>query len=172
MMNTMRRVTLVALLVAVASASSIPQAEAQIFGPNRGRNDRVENIREEFQDYLDRIDREADQFSRALDYDLDRSRLNDKNREDEVNRLAQDIRRYARTAKNKFDRRQKIGDDVRQLIDATNRMDGFLRRTRISFSRDTQRYWTDLSRDIDRLRSVADRANRYNNNGRSYEWWR
>lgn len=171
MMNTMRRVTLVALLVAVASASSIAQANAQFNNRDRNdRNDRIDNVRDQVQDYLDEVYRDADRFTANLDRDLDQSRLNNRKTEDEINRLAQDIRRYARNAKNKFDRQQQARDDVRQLVDSIDRMDSFLRRTRISLSRETQRSWSDLRSDTDRLRNVADRIDR-NSNSRN-GWWR
>ncbi|HEY9605909.1 MAG TPA: hypothetical protein V6C85_30160 [Allocoleopsis sp.] len=172
MMNTMKKVTLVALLVAVASAGSMAQANAQIWNNNRNNN-RVDNIRNEFQDYLNRISQEADSFASGIDRDLDRSRLNNKNAEDQINQLAKDIKRYARNAKNNFDRQRPVRDDVQQLLDASDRMDAFLRRTRISLSRDTERSWSDLRNDTNRLRTAADRANQYNN-GRGYNngWWR
>lgn len=171
MMNTMRRVTLVALLVAVASASSIAQANAQFNNRDRDdRNDRIDNVRDQVQDYLDEVYRDADRFTANLDRDLDQSRLNNRKAEDEINRLAQDIRRYARNAKTKFDRQQKARDDVRQLVDSIDRMDSLLRRTRISLSRETQRSWSDLRSDTDRLRNVTDRIDRNSNSG--YRWWR
>lgn len=171
MMNMMKKVTLVALLVAVASAGSMAQANAQLIRDNRNNN-RVDNIRNEFQDNLNRISQEADSFASGIDRDLDRSRLNNKNTEDNLNQLAKDIKRYAKNAKNNFDRQRPVRDDVQQLLDASDRMDAFLRRTRISLSRDTQRSWSDLRNDTNRLRTTADRANQYNNGRGNNGWWR
>ena len=172
MMNTMKRVTLIALLTLVASAGTLAPAQAQVFNQRNDRyNNRVDDLRDRVQDYLNRVDREADLFARALDRDLDDSRLNNGNREDNLNQLARDIRQYARNARNNFDRRQPVRSDVQRLLDATDRMDNFMRRTRVNFSRTTLDNWSALRNDMQKLRDYADRANRYNN-GRGYDWWR
>lgn len=171
MMNTMKRVTVIALLTLVASAGALAPAQAQFLSQrNNNRYDRVDDLRDRVQDYLNRVDRESDLFARSLDRDLDDSRLNNGNREDNLNQLAKDIRQYARNAKNNFDRRQSARSDVQQLLDATDRMDTFMRRTRLNLSRTTLDNWSALRNDMQKLRDYADRANR-NNNSRGYSWW-
>jgi hypothetical protein len=171
MMNMMKRVTLIALLTLVAGAGTLSPAQAQFSGQRNNRQDRVDDLRDRIQDYLNRVDRESDLFARSLDRDLDDSRLNNGNREDNLNQLAKDIRQYARNAKNNFDRRQSARSDVQRLLDATDRMDTFMRRTRINFSRTTLDNWNALRNDMQKLRDYSDRANRYNN-GRGSDWWR
>jgi DNA repair exonuclease SbcCD ATPase subunit len=171
MMNTMKRVTLIALLTLVASASTLSPAQAQFNRPNNNRYERADDLRDRIQDYLNRVDRQADLFARGMDRDMDSSRLDGKNREDTINQLAKEIRQYARNARNNFDRGQSARSDVQRLLEATDRMDTFMRRTRINLSRTTVDNWTALRNDMQKLRDFADRANR-SNNGRNNTWWR
>jgi hypothetical protein len=111
-----------------------------------------------------RIDNRSDDFQRHLDSALDRSRVDDTRREDNINQLAREFRNAA----SRF--RDRVGDgrdfnrssnEAQRLLQLASRIDRVLGRIRLD-SR-TQSDWYQIRQD---LRVVSDfYGGRYNNGG-------
>ena len=172
-MKMIKRVILTTLLLAFAG--NCMSAQAQL----RPRpNDRLQpgQFRQNFDELLSRIQRESSTFSRSLDAALDQSRLDNTNREDNINQLARDIRDNATLIRDRFRSRQVIRDDVQTLLTKARRMDTLMQRfprrsdrDGQSRLRDAQRDWTELRTDLIELENMfnkndrLDRFNRFDN---------
>lgn len=151
MMKIINRVLLAALLIAAFIGNSL-KAEAQPRRPYNGVNhDQVEQL-------LDRINDEAKNFRSSLDRALDDSRLDGSRREDNINELVKDLEKQTKRLEDRFDRNEPIRDELQQLRTSTQRLDDIMRRARLG--RETQRAWTILQADLDRLQNLVDAARR------------
>ncbi|MBD0302123.1 MAG: hypothetical protein ICV85_08045 [Tolypothrix sp. T3-bin4] len=159
-----KRVILTTLLLAFAG--NCMSAQAQL----RPRpNDRLQpgQLRQNFDELLSRIQRESSTFSRSLDAALDQSRLDNTNREDNINQLARDIRDNATLIRDRFRSRQVIRDDVQTLLTKARRMDTLMQRFPRSSDRDGQRRLRDAQRDWTELRTdLIELENMFNKNDR------
>ena len=168
-----KRVILTTLLLAFAGNCMSAQAQLRPFP-----NDRLQpgQLRQDFDDLLIRIQRESSTFSRSLDTALDDSRVNNTNREDNINQLARDIRDNATLIRDRFRNRQVIRDDVQTLLTKARRMDILMQRFPRSSDRDArsslrdaQQDWTNLRTDLIQLENMfnkndrLDRDNRFDN---------
>lgn len=160
-----KRVILTTLLLAFAGNCMSAQAQLR-----QRPNDRLQpgQIRQDLDDLLSRIQRESSTFSRSLDAALDQSRLDNTNREDNVNQLAKDIRDNATLVRDRFRSRQVIRDDVQTLLTKARRMDTLMQRVLPRSSdrdgqsrlRDAQRDWTDLRTDLSQLENMFNKNDR------------
>lgn len=151
MMKMMNRVVLAALLIATFTGNAMI-AEAQPRRPYYGVNhDRVEQL-------LDRIKDEAKRFRSSLDRALDDSRLDGSRREDNINELVKDLEKQTKRLENRFDKNEPIRDELQQVRTSAQRIDDIIRRARLG--RETERAWTTLRADLDRLENLVDAQRR------------
>lgn len=150
-------------------------ASAQWGGNNRNRDrDRDDNDRNNryYNTYLrkndvKRLKSDSKDFAKFLDRELDRSRYDDSRREDNLNRLANDFKKAADRLEDRFDERNmyKSQNEARNVINIADQLDRALNRTRLS--RDIQRYWNNLSNQVDQIaRAYRYQNGGYNNRGR------
>ena len=101
---------------------------------------------------LRRIETKSDTFRTSLDGALDRSRLNESNREENVNEFVKDFENSTDQLRRKFDDRTSVDADVSNLLVRAARIDDFMRR---NLRRETaaQRDWTSLRTDLNTLSS-------------------
>ena len=133
----------------------------------RGRGGRTSDYeRRQLRDLANRIEDRSRSFQRNLDRALDRSRIDDTRREDNINDLARDFRNAANRFRNVAGDSNDLyrsQDEARDLIQLANRIENTLRRVRLD-SR-TSNDWYQIRAD---LRTVADiyRLRNYGNGGR------
>lgn len=150
MMNMMKRVSVIALLVTLTSGSLVTQAQAQ-WGGQRNDRERRDDVRNDFEDTLNDIRDDADQFVRSLDRSLDRSRLDGGRREDQLNAIAKELRDQAKRVRDRYRSRNLQRGDVQRLLDLGRRMDSAMRSTRRNLSGDVRRDWAALRNALSRL---------------------
>jgi hypothetical protein len=133
----------------------------------RGRGGRMSDYeRRQLRDLARRIEDRSQSFQRNLDRALDRSRIDDTRREDNINELAREFRNAAdrfRNVAGDSDDLYRSQDEARHLLQLANRIENTLRRVRLD-SR-TSNDWYQIRAD---LRTVADiyRLRNYDNGGR------
>ncbi|NEQ22216.1 MAG: hypothetical protein F6K28_24090 [Microcoleus sp. SIO2G3] len=167
MMNLIRRITLATLLVTVASSSLITAANAQGGYQNRDRDrderrdDQREEFRERVEDLLGRIEDGTDRLRSSVDDALDDSRLNNTDREDEINDFFLEFEKDTNTLKNRYRSEQSVQTEVREVLDSARRIDNFIQRYDLD---DAQDEWETMERDLDQLQRIVTAADRRNSN--------
>lgn len=107
------------------------------------------------------------EFARRLDRELDRSRYDGNRREDQLNRLARDLREAANDLDDVYDSRrdnQRSQDEAQRVIQLGRQIDGALRRARLSYNLEGD--WNRIRQDINTL------SNAYRYNSRNNGDWR
>lgn len=165
MMNMIRRITLATLLVTVASSSLITAANAQGGYQNRDRdrNDRREEFREQVEDLLARLEDGTDKLRDSVDDALDDSRLNDTNREDEINEFFREFEKDTNNLKNRYRSEQSVQTEVRDVLDSAQRIDNFIQRYNLDDAEDD---WEAIERDLAQLQRIVTAAERRNSTRR------
>jgi hypothetical protein len=123
-----------------------------------------------------RLDDRSGDFQRHLDSALDRSRIDDTRREDNINQLANEFRIAASRFRNRVgDGRynDRGADEAQRLLQIGSRIDRVISRLRLD-SR-TQSDWSQIRQDLRLISNFF--GGRYNNggyNGRNNNdnWWR
>ena len=118
------------------------------------------------QQLLDSIERGTDRFRDRLDSELDNSRLNGSRREDNINEFVRDFEQSTSRLRDRFNKRESVDDDVREVLNRASRIDNFLRRRRLGGGIESD--WARLSQDLDKLArlSNSDSAGCLNDDGR------
>jgi hypothetical protein len=96
-----------------------------------------------------RIETRSDTFSRTLENALDRSRLNNTAREDEINRLVTDFEYATDQLKTRFENRQSTSTDARGVLEKAGLINSFLLNNRLETRVDQD--WRLLQTDLDLL---------------------
>jgi hypothetical protein len=114
---------------------------------------------ESIQQLLDRIERHTDRFHGSLDSALDRSPLDGSDREDRINEFVGDFKEATERLQDRFDKRQRIAADVRDVIDRASRIENFMRRRRLDAR--VQHDWGNLRQDLNELARISDVVRRF-----------
>lgn len=101
---------------------------------------------------LRRIENKSDTFRKNLDSALDRSRLDDTNREDNINEFVKHFEEATDDLRSKFDGRTSVGLDVSNVLVRAARIDDFMRRNLRRYTV-AQRNWSSLRADLNLLSS-------------------
>jgi hypothetical protein len=180
-----RRRFIPTVIAAALVALFLPIAASAQWGNNdrwgRDRNNgRYDN--RTLRDVARRIDDRSGDFQRHLDSALDRSRIDDTRREDNINLMAAEFRNAASRFRNRVGDGRDYNrgtDEAQRLLQLGSRIDRVIGRVRLD-SR-TQSDWSQIRQDL-RVLSIFYRGaydnddynrgrgnNRRNNNN---EWWR
>jgi hypothetical protein len=111
----------------------------------------------EVQDIIKRVEDRSDEFKKLLDKSLDKSRLDDTKREDELNKYAKDLEKALDELRREFDRRDAWIEnraEVRKCLDIASELDVAMRRR--AFGGETERTWVALRYDLNTLAKVYD----------------
>ena len=102
------------------------------------------------QTLLNRIETRGDTFRASFDRALDRSRLNESNREENINEFVKDFENSTDELRRKFDDRTSVDTDVSNVLVRAARIDDFMQR---NLRRETvaQRDWRNLRADLNTL---------------------
>jgi hypothetical protein len=104
---------------------------------------------------LRRIETKSGTFRTGLERALDRSRLNNSNREDDVSAYVRDFESSVNELRGKFNGRTSVGADVEMVLVRAARIDDFMKRN-LRYYRAVQNNWMTLRTDLNML------ANYYN----------
>jgi len=141
----LRRAFVLAILC-MCFALLVPTLEAQVIGqPYRLSDKEVEKI-------IRRIEQQSDHFRSSVDSALDKSRFNGSNREDDINSFIKDFYQQTKRMRDRFDKHQSASPDVEAVLDRAARVDGFMRRNRLSSK--AQEDWSMLRNSLDELASA------------------
>jgi len=104
-----------------------------------------------------RVEERSDRFVRLFDESLDRSRLNNSEREDRLNERARDLEAAIDALRSDFDRTDRYRDtqsQVSRVLDAAQGINNVVRRRRLDAN--TERQWSLVRTELNTL------ANYYN----------
>lgn len=144
-------------LPAVASAQYRSNRNNDDYNRNNGNNRNLQGA-------IRNLKNRSNQFERRLDRELDRSRYDGRNREDNLNQLAQNFANAAESLDRVYDNRDDYSrsqDEARRVIQLGNQLDRALSRARINAN--IQNNWNGIRQDLNTLAS----AYNYNNNNRN-----
>lgn len=108
---------------------------------------------------LNRIETRTDRFKRSLDNALDRSVINNTQREDNIIEYITEFENSTDQLKQKFDAKESVSEDVRNVLTRAAYINNFMKNNRLSAG--AQRDWGYLRTDLNML------ANYYSV---SYDW--
>jgi hypothetical protein len=154
-MNKIRNTISAALVIALTGLSVLVQAQNQ-------RAYRMDD--RAMQQLLQRIETGADRFKADLASALDQGRLDNTQREDNINQLVADFEQEAGQLSDRFSRRSSTTSDVQAVLDRAARIDNFMQRRRLGG--EAERDWTMLRNDLDQLASTYNIAWNWNNTTR------
>jgi hypothetical protein len=141
-MNRIRQTISVALVIALAGVGVLIQAQNQ---RSYRMNDRA------MQQLIQRIETGADRFRVDLAAALDQSRLDNTQREDNVNQLVADFEQSTNQLRERVNQRSASASDVQAVLDRAARIDNFMQRRRLGG--EAERDWSMLRTDLDQLAS-------------------
>lgn len=127
--------------VAVLTPSTVATGTA-VGLPYRLSDKEIERI-------LHRIEDQSGKFRGSLDSALDRSRLNDTDREDNINSFIKEFDQEVKRLHDRFDDRKSVAADVQSVLDRAARIDNFMRRR--GLGERAEREWSALRANLDQL---------------------
>src|SRR5215208_3182198 len=98
---------------------------------------------------LERIEEQSGKFRSSLDSALDKSRLNDTDREDDINAFIKEFDQEVKRLQDRFDERKSVAADVQAVLDRAARIDNFMRRRGLTEKAQTE--WSALRASLDQL---------------------
>lgn len=103
----------------------------------------------EIERILHRIEEQSGKFRGSLDSALDRSPLNDTDREDDINAFIKEFDQEVKRLHDRFDDKKSVAADVQSVLDRASRIDTFMRRR--GLSEKAQNEWSALRANLDQL---------------------
>lgn len=95
------------------------------------------------------IEEQSGKFRSSLDSALDKSSLNNTDREDDINAFIKEFDREVRRLHDRFDEHKSVAADVQAVLDRAARIDGFMRRR--GLTEKAQNEWSALRANLDQL---------------------
>jgi len=115
----------------------------------------------EVEQLIHRIESQSDTFRHSLDSALDRSRLNNTRREDDINAFVKEFYKETKRLHDNFDHHKSTANDVRTVLDRAAQIDQFMRRNRLRNDREAQRDWAQLRGYLDEHAGVYNVTRRW-----------
>lgn len=101
------------------------------------------------QTLITRVETRTDSFKDAVNRALDRSRLNNTDREDNVVAFIEDFERATDRLRNNFDGRRSVVADVEEVLSRASVINDFMQRNRLNAV--AQREWSNIRLDLNTL---------------------
>lgn len=143
-------------------------ASAQWGGRDRDRNrdDRDNGYynSSQLRNTVRRLKSDSRDFVKFIDRDLDRSRYDGRNREDNVNQLAKDFRDAASRLESRFGNGRNLRDsedEARDVLRLGNQLDRAMRRLRLSPN--VENYWRNIDRQLEDISRAYNRRGGWRN---------
>lgn len=162
-MNRFKNLTgILALSLLILAAPTIASAQYRgnrnddYYGNNRNNRNLNATIKN--------LKNNSRQFERRLDRELDHSRYDGGNREDNLNRLAGDFADTVKRLDGEYDNRgdyNKSRDEVQRVLQLGNRLDRAFKRSRLSGN--AQNDWNRIRQDLNILANAYNYDNRRDN---------
>jgi len=103
----------------------------------------------EIRQLLHTINTQSERFRHSLDSSLDKSRLDDTRREDDINAYMKAFEKETDRLKDRFDHHKSVAADVQSVLDRANSIERFVRRHPLSER--AQSDWSNLRASLDQL---------------------
>lgn len=132
---------LITLFASLFAAAPFQTASAQVYGT------RVTN--RQVSDLLVRIETKTDTFKRMVQGDLDRSTINNTNREDRIADFIANFETSTDALRAKFDARQDVNAEAQEVLNRAASIDRFM--TRNNLSSQTMQQWSSIRADLDTM---------------------
>ncbi|HEY7543685.1 MAG TPA: hypothetical protein VID27_02325 [Blastocatellia bacterium] len=104
---------------------------------------------DEMKNLLGRIEKGSERFRGSLKDGLERSRFDDSDAEDNINRFVKDFEAATERLKNNFDKDHSASADVQEVLERAARIDAFM--THHPLTPRAQSDWRDLRGNLDQL---------------------
>jgi hypothetical protein len=104
---------------------------------------------QEVERILHSVEQQSGKFRSSLDSALDRSRLDDTNREDDINSFIKQFDQEVRRLHDRFDEKKSVAADVQTVLERAAQIDAFMRRRGLTGS--AQDEWQALRASLDQL---------------------
>lgn len=130
---------------------------------NNDRNNGYYNAGQ-LRDTVKRLKSDSRDFVKFVDRDLDKSRYDGRNREDNVNQLAKDFRDAASRLESRFGNGRNLNDsagEAREVLSLGNRVDRAMRRVRLSPN--VESYWKNIDRQLEEISRAYNRRGGWRN---------
>jgi len=165
-MNRFRNlITVFAFSLLILGLPAIASAQ---YGNNRNNDDYYGNNRNNrnLQSTIKNLKNRSHQFEHRLDRELDRSRYDDRNREDRINQIAEDFANAAERLDDRYDNGRDYNnsrDEAQRVLQLGNQLSRVLSRARINGN--VQNDWNRIQQDLNILANAYN--SNYNNNNRN-----
>ena len=156
----MKRKTPLYLLVTAMALLSIVSSEVVAQRPYRGSDQQLGTL-------LTRIENRADLFRNSVDRALDRSTINNTNRETEINRYIGDFQAATNRLRERFTSRNSVSADVQEVLNRGRAIDNFMQANRLDTA--SERNWQNLRADLDTLAGYYNVSWNWNSGGSNNE---
>jgi hypothetical protein len=151
-MNRIKQAVSVALVTALVGITIIAQAQYQ--RPYRTDDQTMRQL-------IRRIETRANTFRTSLGRALDRGRIDDTRREDNINLLVSDFEQATNQLRDRFNARQSTISDAQMVLDRAVLIDRFMQRN--SLANAAERQWSLLRSDLNTLASYYNLAWNWSN---------
>ncbi|HKG45431.1 MAG TPA: hypothetical protein VKB02_01795 [Pyrinomonadaceae bacterium] len=145
-----RVLTIIHVLILVATFAVVARAQD---APYRLSDKEVKKL-------MAQLKKDTERFRKSFDRSLDKSRLDDTNREDDINKFLKNYEEATERLYERFKDNKSVGADVEAVLDGAVEIDRFVTR-RLANER-AQRDWAAVRQDLRRL------ADAYNV---TWRWW-
>jgi hypothetical protein len=122
------------------------------------------NYNRNLQSTIRNLKNRSNQFERRIDRELDRSRYDDRNREDRINQVAKDFADATDRLDDAYDNRRDYNnsqDEVQRVLQLGNQLGRAISRARLNGN--VQNDWNRIQQDL----NILANAYNYNNNNRN-----
>jgi hypothetical protein len=138
-------------------------ASAQGNNRDRNRNDRNNGYynTSQLKSTIKRLKSDSKDFAKFVDRDLDKSRYDGSNREDNLNQLAKNFRDAASRLESSFGNGRNLNDSSREaqnILSIANRIDRQMGRARLSSN--VENYWRNIDSQLSEIARAYNRGNR------------
>jgi hypothetical protein len=153
--NLKMKTSILKIVFAVAAAGvAFGIFAPDIYAQPRAARGRV-YTKAEVEQIIKRVEDRSDKFKKEFDKALDRSRLNNSNREDRLNQYAKDLEKNTDELRREFDRRDSWidnKDEVRKCLSAATRINVAMRNRRLGPK--VESTWSALRFELNTLAQV------------------
>jgi hypothetical protein len=129
---------------------------------NRNDNDRYGNYNaSQLKNTIKHLKSDSRDFSRFVDKDLDKSRYNGSNREENLNQLAINFRDAASSLDSRYGNGRNLNDsasEAENVLRIANQIDRAMRRVKLSPN--VENYWRNIDKQLEDVSSAYRRNNR------------
>lgn len=122
---------------------------------------------------IQRLERRAENFERRVDRELDRSRYDDRRREDRINDIARDFTNAAERLEDAYDGGRNMNrsyNEARRVVDLAQRLENAIYRSRLDNR--LQNEWSSIRQDVYTIASAYNISYNNRNGRRNNGSWR